>query len=349
MNSRLNRWIGTGIFLLFGLGAGTQALANPVVKQVEVHQGDEVVLTLDSKLDASQVTTEYLKDIIQLTLSHASVYPARVKSSANGVISKVFVYQYNPKQVRCRISVRGHAEAFRKNFKIHFSGRSLQVKLTSPVSESDQKTTVEKLMGVLISPQEEQKKLQEKIEQSPLNQDLKPEKTASKPSTASLSGAKPLPSFGGVFLKLCLVVGLFGLFAVLVKKFGGQKKIQSTGILSAISKVSGLKIGSKDSLIEVLSTQHLGPKKSISVVRVAGRTLVLGLSQDSIQLITQIHDSDTHAEEFDLGEDLEKQPQGNGASFADFLGEQKTPPPSVMESQGVRSRIRSRLEGLKPL
>ena len=43
-------------------------------------------------------------------------------------------------------------------------------------------------------------------------------------------------------------------------------------------------------------------------------------------------------------------PTAEAASFADFLaGQGSKEPPTRMASQGVRSRIRSRLEGLKPL
>jgi flagellar protein FliO/FliZ len=51
-------------------------------------------------------------------------------------------------------------------------------------------------------------------------------------------------------------------------------------------------LGGNDKLIKVLSTGFLGPKKTIALVEVAGEVLVLGISDDNISLLTQIHDDE---------------------------------------------------------
>ncbi len=340
--------------LILSFAWTNNSFAGAALKQVELHHGDEVTLSLDGKIEQSHVTTEYLKDIIQISLNSVTVYPAKVKSSTDGPISKVFVYQYTPKVVRCRISVRGQAESYKKRLQMNFQGKTLHFRVTGASAGTAQESEISKFASAVkqrivpegVSLKEEQASLQQKVEQAPLLQEAKGEKVVIKRSS-SLGGAKPMPSFGGVFLKLASVVGLFGALAFGLKKVGSLKKVKSSGILSAIQKVSGLQIGHKEGLIQVLSTQHLGPKNSISVVKVAGRTLVLGISQDSIQLITQILDSDED-EELEIAEDTQNAPPAGSPSFAELLGEQKEPP-TMMASQGVRSRIRSRLEGLKPL
>jgi flagellar biogenesis protein FliO len=140
-------------------------------------------------------------------------------------------------------------------------------------------------------------------------------------SKNSLSGAKPLPSPMGVMMKLLAVIGLFGAMAFIAKKFfhgknvnlGGNRALNARiaksaakegGWMSALggfarSAASGL--GRKDKMIEVLSNHYLGPKKSIAVVRIMGRTLVLGVTNDSINLISQI-----------------SQPAGSGAAVDDM-------------------------------
>jgi flagellar biosynthetic protein FliO len=48
--------------------------------------------------------------------------------------------------------------------------------------------------------------------------------------------------------------------------------------------------GSGDKLISVLASTYIGVKKSISLVRVPGALLVLGISNDNIRLLAKIDD-----------------------------------------------------------
>ena len=49
--------------------------------------------------------------------------------------------------------------------------------------------------------------------------------------------------------------------------------------------------GSRDKLIRVLANQYIGLKKSIALVEVPGAVLVIGISGDSIRLLTKIEDT----------------------------------------------------------
>jgi len=342
---------------LASLLATSSVWANTGLKLIDLRKGEDVAITFDGKVDSNRISVEYFNDVIQFSLSGVSVYPAKVKSSTEGPISKVFVYQYSPKIVRCRISVRGSSDSFKKQLTMSSQGRILRIRLSGSISsvaaqtDSAQPANSTKDISNLESksPQLESKRTQDKVERGSLYSDTRYEKAEGKRPV--LGGAKPMPSMGMVFLKLAMVISLFSALAFGVNRFGVSKKGKSNGILNAIQKVSGIQLGSKQNLIEVLSTQNLGPKKSISVVRVGGRTLVLGLSQDSIQLITQL--SGVPESGGDLSEDAEFLGEATSSeppsvSFADLLGDQKEPP-TRMASQGVRSRIRSRLEGLKPL
>ena len=70
--------------------------------------------------------------------------------------------------------------------------------------------------------------------------------------------------------------------------------------------------GSNQKLINILASQYVGVKKSISLVEVPGAVLVLGISNDAIRLLTKIEDQET----------IEKirQPEADhNASFSDHL------------------------------
>lgn len=173
--------------------------------------------------------------------------------------------------------------------------------------------------------------------------------TTEKLSTEKLTSGKALPSFKGVFLKLGAVVLLALLMAWAVKKLRSGKK--KSGVLGAIQRMAnGALLPKNERLIQVVSTHHIDPKKSIAVVKIAGRLLVLGLSNDSINLITQFGEEGDPFSGADLGEKA----FAEDAPFTDLLRSEKLKP-SLTESTGpslipsVRSRIKSRLEGLKPL
>jgi len=139
----------------------------------------------------------------------------------------------------------------------------------------------------------------------------------------SLSGAKPLPSPMGVLAKLLAVIALFGAMAFVAKKFmhgkgmsseralnariakgavGGMGQSNWMSALGGFARSAAAGIGRKDKMIEVLSNHHLGPKKSIAVVRIMGRTLVLGVTNDSINLISQISQPNEMGESVDAAE-----------------------------------------------
>ncbi|MGD2184593.1 MAG: flagellar biosynthetic protein FliO [Desulfobacterales bacterium] len=71
--------------------------------------------------------------------------------------------------------------------------------------------------------------------------------------------------------------------------------------------------GNPDKLIRVLANQYMGMKKNISVVQVPGAILVIGISGDSIRLLTQIDDKE-------ILDQIQKQGSGHVApSFSEHL------------------------------
>jgi flagellar protein FliO/FliZ len=73
-----------------------------------------------------------------------------------------------------------------------------------------------------------------------------------------------------------------------------------------------------DKMIRVLANQYMGMKKSISLVQVPGAILVIGISGDSIHLLTQIEDKD-------ILDQIQKEGTGLIApSFSDHLNKIKS-------------------------
>ena len=73
-----------------------------------------------------------------------------------------------------------------------------------------------------------------------------------------------------------------------------------------------------DKMIRVIANQYMGVKKSISLVQIPGALLVIGISGDSIRLLTQIENKD-------ILDQIQKEETGFRApSFADHLNKVKS-------------------------
>jgi flagellar biogenesis protein FliO len=133
---------------------------------------------------------------------------------------------------------------------------------------------------------------------------------------------------------MLFVLGIFGLFVMFLKrmKAGGGKSAKSAkglgGFLSKLNHLSGA--GSSKAMIEVVATHHLAPKRSIVVVRVQDRMLVLGMTNDSVNLITEFRANEE-------GEADENIPLGDfAASLKKFENEEFTPSPATkLSSTGL--------------
>ena len=95
---------------------------------------------------------------------------------------------------------------------------------------------------------------------------------------------------------LGLVLGGLGIFFYFTKRI--------------MRKSSG---GSRNQLIRVLANQYVGLKKNISLVEVPGALLVIGISGESIRLLTKIEDKSI------LDEIQNEAPEHLSPSFSDHL------------------------------
>ena len=216
------------------------------------------------------------------------------------------------------------------------------------------------------TPAEAAQLIKKKEAETPLKSSRTPGVSAGRDSSISL--VRPMIAMGSVFF--ILLGFLWFLKRVKSGDFGksGMGK-------SAIGKFLAQNLGTKSKVIETIATHHLGPKKSISVVKVCGRTMVLGVTQDQINLIAEFtgegKDSTVNTvayEDMDLDAFMKSEPslasQGvvpsapaqtkkEEFSFNDLLiSEERRPAERAADqkaSPSIRAQIRSKVEGFKPL
>jgi len=330
------------------------SLAKTVLKQINATKDNRVELSFSEVIRPSQVKTEYVNDILQLTLDRVNVYPAKMAVGRGEVIKKIFAYQYSPGVVRCRLTLNGKAESFKNSLNLGVSGKTVSLGFESgPVAKlvNDEGSKIESLKV-------ESKKLENSVTEKPIEKavtvnDISEKnrlsdedqvlvdrivnkKSAESPSlTAPADSSEKQSSLSLIRTALLKMMGVLFLFILCI----GVLVKYKPAILSAIGGSAGFhlldKSKGKEKLIEVVASHRLDPKKNIMVVRVGKRQYVLGTSSDSIHLISEFK-----KEASVLGEE-----EDDPDSFSDIFGNERGKP---LESS-IRARIKSRLEGLKPL
>ena len=286
--------------------------ASLTVRDIKILPSNQIEILLDGVTPKTLLELDYVRDIVQFSIQNATIYPAKILHAEDQSFNKIFAYQYSPNLVRVRFSVDGKAEAFKGKVKWALKGKTIVVSFpathsvkTEAVEESTEKTLLAKVLGD-HKPQPEVKpetlannnNSKPTIESTPLTGKSSKQMTTS----ASLGGQKAGSSILKSFLSMFLIVGGLGAVLVYVKrKKNGMHATQAKKVGDSwISSLLPSSMRKQKSFIEVMATHALGPKQSIVVVKIRGQQFVLGVTQDSVQLITQI---DSDEAEMDLLED----------------------------------------------
>lgn len=364
---------------------GQVAFGATVLKDVSVTGPGRIEVVFDQPVSRPQIQVETLRDIVQVNLKDVSVYPAKiVPVSGQNALKKIFAYQYTPSLVRFRMTVSGDARAFEGKVKVQPQGKTLILELpgtvTAAATPSQDKVITQAAAAVQSLVKEARKEpvkdtstetSKEAAKLNPNETALLREVTSARPATSAAIVAPPVSgqkstamasskakrgSIGGTVLAFFAVLFAGVVFVFVLKKFRRNVRFQWKGLLG---KLPGSGILGRGKMIEVVATHFLGPKKSIAVVRVKGRLLLVGISSDSINLITELGDEDEIEDGIDAAMIQGSLPQtGTGAVNAAAVTEKaalKTqihaamaePPPA--RNVSFREQIRKRVEGMKAL
>ncbi len=379
--SRSSRIASLIVFLSSVAAYAAPGLIN--IKNVQISEGSQVDLLLDGKISPSQIRTEFVNDIVQLSLSDVSVYPAKISSVSGGDLSKIFVYQYAPKLVRFRLTVKGKAENYQKRISVKTNGKILTVRIlpaagaeiaetkvandkknTASLDEVEEKALLERVLRAPIAalkgetkPEKADAKIEAKSENGSDHGGNDESKKSTRKSVSgktqnshqALAGGKPLPGLGKTFGMLALVIGLFGAVALGFRRL--KAGTGSKALSSSVSRWVKSSMGKKEKMIEVVATHYLGPKKSIAMVRVAGQTLVLGVSDGAINLITQLSaETSNEANELSAAVDHDNFGAEGGSDdiFASFLQTESSRPARASQGSGATSIASGATSALRP-
>ncbi len=336
-----------GCVYLMSMLAGLDANAGSVTLRDIVLKPGSAELLLDTEVDRKSIEVDYVRDIVQFSISNATIYPARMLHAEKSPYSKVFAYQYSPNLVRVRFTVDHSAEKFKNKVKWVMDGKRLNIVFPAGIKttdKDDEKSLLDKITGVVTgnesanSKADEKKLAEEKkaAEEKKLAEEKKAaeekklaeEKKASEEKSeggaltgngrkqAKLAGKSAGPSATRSFLAMVLVLGGLGLVLIYVKRRGAAgpqaKKVGNNWISGILGQNRKQK-----QIIEMVATHVLGPKQSVVVMKIRGQQFVLAVTAENIQLITQLD-----ADESDL--DLLDDPKV-AASIGKMFGVNKEP------------------------
>lgn len=338
--------------------------------------GVAVDLRFKKNIASKSVETVFDRNFVQLVLANTQIDKAKIIPIEKHDVQKIFAYAYNPDVTRVRVIFTKNSSSFKNRVSlVNLSSKLLRVFVKSSVvvETSDKRkesSFSEKFDERAISKEnnpKEQEIIKEVISKTPDIDIRNPEEVKAamasrnrgitedvavnslEPSGESSKNigtkADPSKSFIRMGLVLFGIIALFLLGVFLLKKYS--------------SKLKKLPFGKRERLIQVIATHYLGHKKSISLVKVTGEYMVVGVSNDGISLITKLGSEvnvEKYLEDRFWGGTFEKHLKSyDGAKdLVDELKTESTVPTEPVVSQkepksSVKKSIREKLTKLKPL
>lgn len=283
------------ILLLFG---SNTAFSVVNLKDVKIIDSSSIKLSFDSSLIEGQYSVDAFDSTLQITLRDMSVYPAIVRRGESEKISKVFAYQYTPNVVRVRVSTEGKSEAIKASAKVSISGKTMSISMTpgKSIVQNSKKSSKEVLKEI------------EKIDQE---------------SNLNLSQEDRSSPFKGLWITLILISAM----VVVLWLFKGMRNKRMRGMKGFKPGfgrfIQGLGIqgdAGTGKWIEILSQTYLGPKKSLAVVKVKDRTLLVGITEEQINLISEFDEDDsTETASSTFEEEFQKKSERNSNEWKSLI------------------------------
>jgi flagellar biogenesis protein FliO len=353
------------LWMVSGAHAGSNSITG--IKASPQADGSYAIdFELSQKVKPEQVEVEFERNFIQVSLRGVSAYPARTENINQAALEKVFTYQYQPDLSRARILLKSAASAIKGKTGWELTDKGVRVTVkgqgAAAVAEAATTDTVKaKSSSASAYPAEtdEERIVQEilsevkpagKAAEAAIAAEQKKAVTASSEEqplfaakTASQSAVKEKDTGAArVFASLLLVLGIIGATAVAYRRF-------------ALGK--GISFQKQGRVIEVISTQGLGPKRSVALIKVLDQYMVVGMAGEGMSLLANLG-SDVKIDKF-----IDQ--AGPGASFTDAFetalsgdsgiekatgsGAVAAQKPTLGMGLGIRSAIKKRIEGYKPL
>ncbi|MCB9061176.1 MAG: flagellar biosynthetic protein FliO [Halobacteriovoraceae bacterium] len=264
----------------------TNALASqsPRVTDVSTVLENEKLLEISVKISEKLLSEPelILKDnIIQLSLPQTVAWPKidKVVVDKKSNIEKLLAYQYDKNTVRIRALLDSKVKIDESN--LRFTQRNGEIIIHIPKLNSD--AYDDKLLNKLLK----DKSFQSSNENLKVKEDeVRAVLSSSEKKNEKKDGFLVETKKFSIIDYLSKVIGFLALLIfggyLLKRNFSNSKKI------SKQNKKNGLKIFRNKGHIQVIENHFLGGKKNLSLVQVGNQVFLVGISDNSISLVSEI-------------------------------------------------------------
>jgi flagellar protein FliO/FliZ len=308
----------TFVSLIFLLSASSWAFAQPQLENVIVsHTSDEFVseLVFDQPVKDDQVSVEFINKTIQVDIPGLKIPEGKRLNRVNhSKVKSVFTYQASNRTLRTRIIYKPseqNAERYEGFVQVAADGNRLKISVTDPEigmstqlpekeipvipptdlekgheaiqlkssKELSPEEIVAKEIGALSAPADEKQENDSGSDSSKgkLQSENKMAKNAARDAEENVplfkaSAAKSPSKAESPWMRILMSLSIITVVGVGMIFFGKwwSKRYKRN------------EMGTK---IQVLTQHHIGPKKSLTIVRVAGESILLGVTENNISMI----------------------------------------------------------------
>lgn len=349
----MGRWLIT--FMLVFLTTPVLASKTAILKKTTTSTSDDAFVTelhFDKPVEVSQDNLEFINQTVQLNIKDASVFKGKEFTEVeDDRVKSVYVYQFDKKTMRARIIHHDTVEADKLDGFVTVASKKNVVRITVkkpqvakselPVvppadlnSELDRALSMaEEAVGqedsVSVLAQEMSTQAKFKKPDQPKDHESKAinlaeEKNQDIPKESEipvLVGAKKEEKsaenpYFRMIISLVIVV-VIGLGTVIFTKKWARKSDKDN----------------KHGKIKVLTQHHLGPKKSLAIVRVAGESILIGITDQNISMLKSLSL---------LDEDLPNDLPGRFDDVLDEAEDEVSEEPAVHRSISSQAKIQAK-------
>lgn len=260
--------------------AGTSFGAN--LKKVNSYSKDGAFyaeLTFDEAVSSDQVSLDYINETVQVNLSKTSLDKSISTKVSDEKVRSIYTYRLDDGSVRARIIYKDgiQASSFQNATSVEAQDNKVLIRVTDRAALPAKTAEADKISDEDLAQAAQWLENADKKEQSlaaAKEAEVKASEVKKESEIPILAAAKTAEhtqkkesSATRIILSLGLVLGLLFGFSFFLKKYIKRSPHK------------------KNSQIKVLTQHYLGPKKSLAIIRVAGESMLIGVTDQNINLI----------------------------------------------------------------
>lgn len=231
--------------------------------------GHIVELKFNQDVKPDQFSLDFINETVQINLPSVQLPKGTQKSKLESdLIKSLYTYKVGNNLARTRVILNSDAMKYQSTTKLEAVGNTLKLVISNPVvplTDEELKQAQEWVESAAIA--EEAVTIQKSIEDKKKQESLKESEIPVLSTTQKVTTDKKTNTAARVITSLAIVLGLFGAFFLYARR----------------NFVKAPK--NKNTQVKVLTQHYLGPKKSLAIIRVAGESMLIGVTDNNINLI----------------------------------------------------------------